>query len=52
VASRIAAHASAGEFLVSNDAATRAAPGLVLEERPGVVLRGLGQSMTLFRVSR
>jgi adenylate cyclase len=52
VASRIAAHASAGEVLVSSEAVARAAPGLVLEERPGVALRGLSEPMTLFRVSR
>jgi len=52
VASRIAAHASAGEVLVSSEAASRAAPGLVLEERPAVTLRGLSEPMTLFRVSR
>jgi adenylate cyclase len=52
VASRIAAHAAAGEVLVSGTAVARAAPGLVLVERPGVILRGLGEPMTLFRVSR
>jgi adenylate cyclase len=52
VASRIAAHASAGEILVSGEAAARAAPGLALAELPAVSLRGISEPMALFRVSR
>ena len=52
VASRIAAHASAGEILVSGEAAARAAPGLALAELPAVSLRGVSEPMALFRVTR
>ena len=52
VAARIAAQASQGEVLVSEEAAARASASLHLTELPPVSLRGVSEPVVLYRVER